>query len=54
LENDGKPVGTNLRRSLDQWNVVLGLYASTLWRKPVDIPFDPPDDLFEELGRALS
>lgn len=54
LEDDGKLPGTNLKRSLEQWNVILGLYASALWRKPVDVPFDPPGDLFEKLGQALS
>ena len=54
IEDDGKPVGTNLRRSLDQWNVVLGLYASAVCREPIDLPFDPPDDLWAELGRALA
>ena len=49
----GAPVGTNLRRSLEQWNTVLGLYASAVYRKPVDLPFDPPDDLWEMLGRFL-
>lgn len=53
LEDDTMPVGTNLRRSLAQWNVVLGLYASTLRRRPVELPFGPPDDLWERLGRAL-
>ncbi len=54
LEDDGKPPGTNLKRSLDQWNVILGLYASTVYRKPIDIPFDPPDDLWERLKAALA
>lgn len=54
LEDDGKPVGTNLKRSLEQWNVVLGLYASTVYREPIDVPFDPPDDLWEKLGQALA
>ena len=54
LEDDGKPVGTNLKRSLEQWNVVLGLYASTVYREPIDVPFDPPDALWEKLGQALA
>jgi len=54
LEDDGKPVGTNLKRSLEQWNAVLGLYASTVYREPIDVPFDPPDDLWEKLGQALA
>ncbi len=54
LDDSGKPVGTSLERSLAQWNAVLGLYASTVWRRPVALPFDPPDDLWEQLVAALS
>jgi len=54
LEDDAKMPGTNLKRALDQWNVILGLYASTVYRKPIDIPFDPPDDLWENLNKVLA
>ena len=54
LEDDKKPVGTCLNRALIQWNTVLGLYASTVWRRPVELPFDPPDDLWERLKQTLS
>lgn len=54
LEDDAKVPGTNLKRALEQWNVILGLYASTVYRKPIDIPFDPPDDLWERLKEALA
>jgi predicted dehydrogenase len=54
LEDGDNPPGTNLKRSLEQWNAVLGLYASTICRRPVDIPFDPPDDLWESLSIALA
>ena len=53
IEDHAKPVGTNLKLGLHQWEVVLALYASALWRKPVEIPFDPPDDLFPQLAQAL-
>ena len=53
LEDDARPAGTNLKLALHQWNVVLGLYASAVWRRPVDIPFDPPDDLFARLASSL-
>ncbi|MBA7710078.1 hypothetical protein ES703_119008 [subsurface metagenome] len=33
---------------------MLGLYASTVFRKPIDIPFDPADDLRERLKEALA
>jgi predicted dehydrogenase len=54
MEDGGKPVGTNLKRALQQWNAVLGLYASTVSRRPVDLPFAPPEDLWEQLVRALA
>ena len=53
IEDDGKPVGTNLHRALEQWNAILGLYASAVWRRPVEAPFDPPDDLVEQLVACL-
>jgi predicted dehydrogenase len=53
MEDDDKPAGTNLKLGLHQWQVVLALYASALWRKPVELPFDPPDDLFSQLAQAL-
>ena len=53
LEDDAKPVGTHLKLALHQWNAVLGIYASALAREPIDIPFDPPDNLCEELRAVL-
>ena len=53
IENDDRPAGTNLSLGLHQWQVVLALYASALWRKPVELPFDPPADLFAKLKAAL-
>ncbi len=54
LEDDQRPVGTNLQRSLQQWNAVLALYGSAVNHEPVDVPFDPPDDLWEQLRLALT
>ncbi len=53
LEDDSKPVGTNLECALHQWNVVLGLYASSVLRKVIDIPFDPPEEIFLNLAKVL-
>ncbi len=53
LEDDSKPAGTNLERALHQWNVVLGLYTSSALGKVIDIPFDPPQDIFLRLAEAL-
>jgi predicted dehydrogenase len=50
----GAPVGTRLERALVQWNTVLGLYASAVWKKPVELPFEPPDDLWEQLQTSIT
>ena len=48
LEDDGRPVGTNLSRSLHEWAVVLAIYQSALERRPVDMAgFDPQDNLLD-------
>ena len=54
LEDDTRPVGTNLKLALHQFNAVLGIYASTISRQPIDIPFDPPDDLDTQLRETLT
>lgn len=53
IENDTKPVETNLKIALHQWNAVLGLYASAIYRQPIDIPFEPADDLLLQLQTTL-
>ena len=54
LEDDRKPAGTHLKRALEQWNVVLGLYASAVTHQPIDLPFEPPDDLWDALAQTLT
>lgn len=54
IEDESRIPGTNLTQSLHEWKVILALYASALWREPVDIEsFDPPHDLFTQLGLVL-
>jgi len=53
LEDEGKPAGTHLKRALEQWNVILGLYRSAVERRVIDLPFEPADDLWERLGETL-
>ncbi len=48
LEDDGKPSPTNLKTSLDEWLVILAGYLSTVEARPVELPFDPPDDLLDQ------
>ena len=45
---DGKkPCPTNLSTALDEWLVILAGYMSTVEARPVEFPFDPPDDLLQ-------
>jgi predicted dehydrogenase len=54
FEDDTRVPGTNLKQSLHEWKVVLALYASALYRKPIDIAeFNPPHDLFAQLISTL-
>jgi predicted dehydrogenase len=46
--------GTSLEHSLTQFLIILGAYVSALDRRPVELPFDPPDRLLERLKRELS
>jgi predicted dehydrogenase len=54
LEDEGKPHPTRLERSLEQFNVILGLYTSALTCRPVDLPCDPPDGLLDALRARLA
>jgi predicted dehydrogenase len=44
---------TRLERNLQQFNVVLGGYASALEGRPVDLPFDPPDGILDAFKERL-
>ena len=54
IEDDTAPVETNLKLALHQFNAVLGIYLSAISYQPIDIPFDPPDDLDAQLREALA
>lgn len=54
LRDPEQPCGTNLARSLHEWQAVLALYASALERRPVRLDdFAPEDDLVDRLRTAL-
>ena len=44
---------TRLERALIKFNIILGVYESTLQRAPISLPFEPPDGLIDSL-RSLS
>jgi len=54
IEDDTRPVETNLKLALHQFNAILGIYASAIFHKPIALPFDPPVDLDSQLREALS
>lgn len=53
LEDEDCPHPTRLKLSLTQFNVILGLYASALKHKSIELPYQPEDNLLEELKTTL-
>jgi len=51
IEDEAKVAPTNLSTSLDEWLVILAGYMSTIEARPVNWPFDPPDDLLDRFKR---
>jgi predicted dehydrogenase len=45
LDDPAKVHPCNLATSLDEWLVILAGYLSSVESRPVELPFDPPDDL---------
>jgi len=44
---------SNLKTSLDEWLLILAVYQSTVEGQPVDLPFDPPDDMLDRFKRFV-
>jgi predicted dehydrogenase len=53
LECDSQISPTNLSTSLDEWLVILAGYLSTVEARPVDLPFEPADDLLDQFKRFV-
>jgi predicted dehydrogenase len=53
-KDDSKPHPTRLERALIKFNALLGVYTSALTHKPVDLPFEPPDGLMNDLKKRLT
>jgi predicted dehydrogenase len=51
--DENKPHPTRLERNLQQFSVVLAIYASALRNAPVELPFDPPDGMLETFKERL-
>jgi predicted dehydrogenase len=50
LKDDSKVSPSSIDHALDEWNAVLALYQSSLTGEIVNLPFIPPEDLFEKMG----
>ncbi|HIB92441.1 TPA: Gfo/Idh/MocA family oxidoreductase [Candidatus Poribacteria bacterium] len=53
LEDRNKVHPTNLKQSLAEFNLLLGIYQSGLIRQPIDLPFDPPDNFIQHMKDIL-
>ncbi len=53
LEDESKVHPTNLKQSLAEFNLLLGIYQSRSIREPIDLPFDPPDRFIEHMQNIL-
>ena len=53
LEDRNKAHPTNLKQSLAEFNLLLGIYQSGLIRQPIDLPFDPPDNFIQHMKDIL-
>lgn len=53
VEDDKKVHPLNLDTALIDFNIILGIYASALERRPVDLPYEPAEDLIATLQNAL-
>jgi len=48
-EDESRPHPTRLDNALPKFNTILGMYVSALTNKPIDLPFDPPDGILDDL-----
>jgi len=53
LEDESKVHPTNLKQSLAEFNLLLGIYQSGAIHKPIDLPFDPQDNMMQHLKDIL-
>ncbi|MCD6506372.1 Gfo/Idh/MocA family oxidoreductase [Candidatus Poribacteria bacterium] len=53
IEDESRPHPTRLELALQQFNVILGLYASALDRKPIELPYKPDGNFLERLRERL-
>lgn len=54
LDDESRTHPTNLTASLEQFNIILGIYTSALKRAPVSLPVEPEDGLLDGLRGVLA
>jgi hypothetical protein len=54
LEDESKLHPNRLEISLMEFNTILAIFQSAVSRKMVQFPYDPPDDILNQLQKALS
>ena len=53
LDDESKVHPTHLEQSLAEFNLLLGIYYSGITNEVIDLPFDPPDGLMDQLRAKL-
>ena len=53
LDNENSVHPTHLKQSLVESNIILGMYQSGLTNEIIDLPFEPPDGLFDAFQEKL-
>ncbi|MEN6643252.1 MAG: Gfo/Idh/MocA family oxidoreductase [Armatimonadia bacterium] len=53
IEDDSQVAPTNLQNSLDEWLVILAGYLSSVEARPINFPFDPPNDLLDQFKQFV-
>ena len=53
IEDDNKVHPTNLKQSLAEFNLLLGIYESGMTRSPIGLPFEPPDNTIQRMKDTL-
>ena len=54
LDDGAKVHPNNLATSLDEWLVVIAGYASAVRKAAIALPFDPPDDLLDQVKQSVA
>ena len=53
LDDENKQHPTHLKQSLAEFNLILGIYYSGITNRIIDLPFEPPDGLIDNLREKL-